>query len=280
MSNNVYKANFIQFSPENTKVIDANSLVAKRLEGFSGVLREKEEETVSEDFSENEENSPMDELLADRDAPIEEEASTETVESVAEEIERMKQEAASEVEEMKRQALEEAESIKDEIIKDAREQGYSEGAAKAEEEYAYKLGELQAKMDSLEGEYNALASDLEPRIVDAITDIYKKVFGDNFFNRRDVILTLVSKALAHVGAEDLIIIHVNPKDFEILEENRETLFEGRNYEKEPEIRQEETYEEGRVKIETGYGIIDCGIDTELSELSRILHMLSYEGKES
>ena len=134
MSNNVYKANFIQFSPENTKVIDANSLVAKRLEGFSGVLREKEEETVSEDFSENEENSPMDELLADRDAPIEEEASTETVESVAEEIERMKQEAASEVEEMKRQALEEAESIKDEIIKDAREQGYSEGAAKAEEE--------------------------------------------------------------------------------------------------------------------------------------------------
>ncbi|MCR4961104.1 MAG: hypothetical protein K6A74_06590 [Lachnospiraceae bacterium] len=283
MSNNIYKANFIQFSPENTKVIDANSLVAKRLEGFSGVLREKEEGTESEALSEypdGEDEGAMAELLADRDAVPEEEPEPETEESLAEKLERMRLEAEEEIGEMKNNALSEIEALKQETLEAAREQGYSEGAACAEEEYNHKLGELQVKMDSLEGEYQALAEDLEPRIVDAVTDIYKRVFGDNFFNRRDVILALVSKALAHAGTESYVMIHASAGDAEILRENKEALFESFNYEKEPEIRIEESYPDGRVKVETEYGILDCGIDTELNELSRVLHLLSYEGGES
>ncbi len=283
MSNNIYKANFIQFSPENTKVIDANSLVAKRLEGFSGVLREKEEESEAENLSEypeGEDEGAMAELLADRDAVPEEEPEPETEESLAEKLERMRLEAEEEIGEMKNNALSEIEALKQETLEAAREQGYSEGAARAEEEYNHKLGELQVKMDSLEGEYQALAEDLEPRIVDAVTDIYKRVFGDNFFNRRDVIIALVSKALAHAGTESYVMIHASAGDAEILRENKEALFESFNYEKEPEIRIEESYPDGRVKVETEYGILDCGIDTELNELSRVLHLLSYEGGES
>ena len=283
MSNNIYKANFIQFSPENTKVIDANSLVAKRLEGFSGVLREKDEESEAENLSEypeGEDEGAMAELLADRDAVPEEEPEPETEESLAEKLERMRLEAEEEIGEMKNNALSEIEALKQETLEAAREQGYSEGAARAEEEYNHKLGELQVKMDSLEGEYQALAEDLEPRIVDAVTDIYKRVFGDNFFNRRDVIIALVSKALAHAGTESYVMIHASAGDAEILRENKEALFESFNYEKEPEIRIEESYPDGRVKVETEYGILDCGIDTELNELSRVLHLLSYEGGES
>ncbi len=283
MSNNIYKANFIQFSPENTKVIDANSLVAKRLEGFSGVLREKEEESGAEilsDYPEGEDEGAMAELLADRDAVPEEEPEPETEESLAEKLERMRLEAEEEIGEMKNNALSEIEALKQETLEAAREQGYSEGAARAEEEYNHKLGELQLKMDSLEGEYQALAEDLEPKIVDAVTDIYKKVFGDNFFNRRDVIIALVSKALAHAGTESYVLIHASAGDAEILRENKEALFESFDYEKEPEIRIEESYPDGRVKVETEYGILDCGIDTELNELSRVLHLLSYEGGES
>ena len=69
---NIVKANFIQFSAENTKVIDTNSLVAKRLEGFSGVLRESLDDEDSNPGEGQANNSDMDplamaELLADRD---------------------------------------------------------------------------------------------------------------------------------------------------------------------------------------------------------------------
>ena len=54
------------------------------------------------------------------------------------------------------------------------------------------------------------------------------------------------------------------------------LFAGLNYEKEPEIRIEESFPSGSLKVENGYGILDCGIDTELTELTRMLRMLSNE----
>ena len=286
MSSNVYKANFIQFSQENTKVIDANSLVAKRLEGFSGVYRESAPEETSGEGEEGFETLDplqMAELLADRDGVLPEEETEPaelTPEEVRAQLDEMKRNAEAEIEEAKASARDEIEALKKEAAEEAKSEGYEEGKALAEKEYFDRLSELDEKEKALEDEYEALANELEGKIVDAVTGIYKKVFGDNFYNNREVILTLISKALFHVGNEDGIIIHVSPADYELVDESRERLFEGENYGKEPEIKVEERLSHGQIKVETAYGLIDCSLDTELKELSRTLHMLSYEGSGS
>ena len=115
---NVYKANFIQFSPENTKVIDSNSLVAKRLEGFSGVLREIDPDIdVPGGYTDEDGNSvdpvAMAELLADRDNPDEQEdPEPEVPEETVEDIEKMKQDALDEIEQVKAIAREEIENLR------------------------------------------------------------------------------------------------------------------------------------------------------------------------
>lgn len=276
MSNNIYKANFIQFSPENTKVIDTNSLVAKRLEGFSTILRE--EENIPETSAEEDgfQEIAISDLLADREEETSSEVSFEDANAYLEE---MKQQGMAEIEEMKQAALQEIDEMRAELYEEAKRQGYSEGMAQSEAEYKKKLDELERRGDELEKEYSNLAISLEPKIVDAITDIYRKVFGNSFYSNRDVILSLVTKALINIGNEDDIIIHVSSLDYDEICERNEEILACANYRRAPEIKPEDRYEKGEIKIETKYGIVDCGIDTELEELTKALKMLSYEGSD-
>lgn len=283
---NVFKANFIQFSAENTKVIDSNSLVAKRLEGFSGVLREApaEKDEISlggapNDALEAEDGfNPlaMAELLADRDDGDNcsfEEGLQETAEDVA----RMKEEALEEIEQIKAAAREEIDEIKNDARKEGYEAGYAEGLDAAKAEYEERCNELENQRNGLEEEYQTLVSELEPKIVDVITDVYTHVFGDSFFNHRDVMVSLISKALSGASADDNVVIHVSSEDYDMLLGMKQQLFSRVSLMREPEIISEDRLKAGEAKVETAYGIMDCGIDTELKELSRILHVLSYEG---
>ena len=281
---NVYKANFIQFSPENTKVIDSNSLVAKRLEGFSGVLREIDPDIdVPGGYTDEDGNSvdpvAMAELLADRDNPDEQEdPEPEVPEETAEDIEKMKQDALDEIEQVKAIAREEIENLRADAKKEGYEEGYNEGKEQAEAEYAEKMAALKEQEENLNRDYNELVKELEPKMVDVITGVYTKVFGDNFFNQRDVMVALISKALSSLGINEEIIIHVSDKDYNMLLGVKQQIFEWTNFTKEPEIRPEESLKPGEARVETPYGIMDCGIDTELKELSRVLHVLSYEDR--
>lgn len=279
MSNNIYKANFIQFTPDNTKVIDTNSLVAKRLEGFSTVLRE---ETYEEEYSEeyvSDEEQAMDALLEDRDGFVSfSEVHEENLEEAMASVAKMREEAEAEIQEMKADATKEIESMQQEVLEIARRQGYEEGCEKAKKELDEKLRELDDKGKALEKEYSLLAGELEPKIVAAITDVYSKIFGDSLYNKKDVLTALVTKALFGIGNEEDIVIYVSSEDFVEIGENEDEIFGKIQYKKQPEIRVNDSFSSGKVKIETKYGIVDCSIDTELNELSRTLQMLSYEGK--
>lgn len=282
---NVVKANFIQFSSDNMKVIDTNSLVAKRLEGFSGVLREEEPlvEETNEEIGGGSDFTPMQmaELVADRDFDNpggEEDGGYDAVsEETYEEIARMKQEALDEIEEVKAAARAELDEIRNEARGEGMRAGYDEGLARANEELAGRMSELDAREKELEERYEKLALDLEPEMVDIITNIYRKTFGEGLYINREVMISLISGALFHSGLEEGLIVHVSAEDYEMLTENKDRLFARMAPGKEPEIRPEERLKSGEAKIETPYGILDCGIDTELTELEKTLKMLSFAG---
>lgn len=280
----VLKANFIQFSPQNTKVIDANSLVAKRLEGFSGVLRPAEEPKNDEPMLDANGNplNPLEmaELLgsmedfSESDDSFHEGIPMETVEETT--PEELMEKTLQEIEMIKENARMELESMRSEALESAQAQGYQEGLEKAQEEYDERFAQLQNYKEQLDAEYAQKVRELEPTIVATICDIYEKVFSEQIYSRRDVVAHLIEKALIHEGDEK-VLIRVSPADYENLIGMKETMFGKISYSQPPEILMDDSLLPGQAKVETGHGILDCGIDTELKELERMLKILSFEG---
>ena len=295
---NIVKSNFIQFSEENFKVIDTNSLVAKRLEGFSGVLRENLDDDDSTGFTngggeENIDPLAMAELLADRDSgaavneaaisgegEIENEGFAQNAEApgeTAEDILHMKEEALKEIDAIRENARNEIEELRTRAREEGFEAGYSEGSKKAMDEYRARDAELNARAAQLEDEYKKLALNLEPRIVETIVRIYKGVFGDSLYSRKDVIQTLVTAALFNASGDEDIIIRVSPDDYEGINNVKEDLKNDSGLKSELSVVSDDRLDPGNVKVETLFGIMDCSIDTELEELSKTLRVLSYGG---
>lgn len=275
-SGSVYKNNFIQLSSKNTRVIDPNVLMAKRMEGFTGILREvnphEQPETSSDD-------TPDAELLdaLTSDAPEAEKEEQVTVESVEEQCKRMLEEANSQAEEIVSNANAEAESIKTAAHDTGYEEGYSEGRDAALAELLSAKKELEDEKESMRITYNERVRAMEPEMVNVITDVYEHVFGANFYSRRDVMVCLINKALLSADTDEQMVIHISPSDYDMLVGMKSLLFEKVAFKSEPEIRQRDDFVKGQAKIETPYGILDCSIDTELKELKRMLKVLSYEG---
>ncbi len=300
---NVYKSSFIKFNNGNTRVIDSSALVAKRMEGFTGVLREQEEETAPIEPVYDEEgnlicDASIDMLTGEEGAEYseipEEKASKEdnasegdagfiqkspakgyvlSPDEVRAECEEMLKKANAEAENIRSLARDEAENIKN----SAKNEGYNAGYAEAMAELENEKFNLEQYKIQLNDEYEALLANAEPKMVETITEVYEHVFGENFYSRRDVMVCLINRALMHVETSDSIIIHISPADYDMLIGMKNSLFEKVPLKAEPEINQREDFEKGMAKIETPFGIVDCSIDTELKELRRALTVLSYGG---
>ncbi len=275
---NILKSNFIQFSTENTRVIDSNAVAAKHLEGASGVLREKTEEEFEQQFDEEGNpvpSDPLSELTDDYQNPGEtEEQLQDKLESLKDECDAMLDEANEEV----ARRIEEAKSECDAIREAARKEGYEAGQLEASKELEAERERLAEYQANLQKEYEEMVRSIEPEMVEVITNVYEHVFGDNFFSRRDVLVCLINKALMHVDSSDRVTICVSQYDYDMLVGMKAALLDKVPYREEPEIMQRDDLAKGQAKIETPFGIIDCSIDTELKELARTLTVLSYEGR--
>ncbi len=282
MSKNIYKGGFVQFSPENTKIIDTNSLVAKKIETYSTLLREKTEEDfepASEEYDglDEERLSALTEDGGPGEYPASPEEAVPDVEEIRKACDDMINDANAQASSVLEAATKEAEEIKANAAEEGRQEGFEAGKAEAEAILREEASKLEEERNRLNAEYEAKLKELEPKMVDAITDVYAKVFGNGFFNKKDVLVALVSKALSNTETDDRIIIHVSNEDYEEVMSAKDELFAKVSFSTEPEIRPRESLESGQAKVETDYGIMDCSIDTELKELTRTLRILSHEG---
>ena len=301
--NGVLKPSFIKMSDKNVRVIDNNALVAKKMEEYSNILRERElaaampEDGDEQGFSHGGEgDATLDALTGE---PVEGEYSEESgefvegldapatqtnsdapgplsVDEVREECQKLINEANLKAQDIIDDAKANAERIKESAL----EEGYNAGKESALQELIAAKRELEAKEEEIRAEYDRMLDELEPKMVEVITDVYAHVFGNNFFSQRDVMVTLVNKALRHVDTADSVMIEVSNEDYDMLIGMKTALYDKIMIKNEPEIVRRDDFKRGQAKIETPYGIIDCSIDTELTELTRYLKMLSYDGRKS
>lgn len=174
-----------------------------------------------------------------------------------------------------RQAEEDAVAIRAE----AERNGYADGLAKAERELKAAETELEMKARQLQEEYDRRIEEIEPMLVDKITDIYQYFFGVDLSNKRRILLHLIANTMRHIDGTKNFLVHVSREDVEYVSGHKDQiLVAASSAGSVVEIIEDISLHKNECMIETDGGIFDCSLDTELKELTRKIKLLSYNGK--
>ncbi|MBQ4537945.1 MAG: hypothetical protein II994_10085 [Lachnospiraceae bacterium] len=286
MSSNLLKTGFVEFSKENTRVIDMNELVAKRIEELSVRMKKPENAGFMEGLQvENVETASeeINSLLADpeNEAVSNVIKASETPEDIkinaSREAERILNEARDEANRIIMDAMKQAESEKAQIFETSRADGYAAGQKQAQAEMDKVKRELSDHTKKLEEEYCKLRDELEPQFVETITGIYEHIFHVELQSYREILIYLISSTMRRVEDSRNFLIHVSKEDYPYVSAQKKQLLAGKvSSNCVVEVVEDLTLSKNACLIETEGGIFDCGLGTQLSELGQRLRLLSYE----
>ena len=256
-------------------MIDSNAIAAKKLERYTGVLKESEpsDTPVPEEDADGLSDSSLEALTGDDEIAKEPSLSAEAiVKNAHKEAENILNEARLKADEIVGQAKSEAESIKT----NARNEGFETGHTEAVKEAEESRKAFESEKENLKSEYQKLLSEVEPKMVETICGVYRAIFGETLYSRKDVMLCLINKALMNIEGNDRVTIYVGSEDYDLLAGMKDSFLSCSSLKESTEILIKEGLKQGSAMIETSYGVIDCSIDTELNELTNTLKLLSYE----
>lgn len=288
----LYKAGWVRVDGEEKCVIDSNDLVAERIEQWENIRRANAAAVPSFDDEEGEGDGEaaefvsgiageeLDALFADGEGSGnvikagEAEASREAAEA---EAERIVAQARAQAMEIETQARHDAEIQRANAIEEGMKQGYDEGYTRGMSEVDGLKQELAERRRQLEAEFDEMLENLEPRFIDTITDVYSHIFGVDLSDNRDILVHLIDATLRKVESSKTFIVHVSAEDYPYVNMQKQTLMEGAVAGRGLiEIIEDIALGKGDCLIETDGGIFDCGLGTQLEELTKKLQVLSYE----
>ena len=288
---NLLKSNYV-IKKEETRVIDSNELIASRLQSLSEMMDHEPETEYDYDeeggFTEGLNAEQLEMLLDDNpEGRISDEDDAEEggvihadsaamMEEVRREAEELLENARNEAQEIIDSANHEAESIKASF----REQGYSEGYEQGHSEglkvIEEKEQELADKQAEFMAEYDKKLEEMEPLLVDTITDIFEHIFHVSLSSNREIMLNLLHDTVRNVEGGKNFIVHVSKNDFEYINDRKDQLTEGLGSTDTIEVIEDLTLRQSECFVEAEGGIYDCGIGTELELLKKELMLLAYQ----
>ena len=286
MSSSLIKSYSLNYNKEekkkNKRVIDSNQAVSDRIKALSEILESAPEEDFADDFNEGLDAEQVDALLADQEEVAAEKARNEAAAKLVEEANAEAEQILADANDQAARIIEEANARAEQVIEEARVQGEQEGSekgyAEGMERAAAMERELEQKSLDLDAQYEAKLSELEPKFVETLTDIYSHVLGIDLAGRSDVVLNLLQNAIRNIDGAKNYLIHVSKDDHEYVAEHRDELTEGLGSTATIEIIEDMTLSAGSSFIETDGGIYDCALGTELELLKKELKILSYGEK--
>lgn len=290
-SSNLLKGSWVQLRSDETRVINNNELVERRLHGGeaaggfrSGAGTEEsaaQEPGVFYGGLHAAQLSP-DELAGLVADPNEESAvikaqepemppqpvydgpsPEELIAEAQEEIERMRAEARQEIETLRKQASERGRQ-------EGRDEGYRDGKATAQTE----LDEAKRKLDA---DYGKRLQEMEPEMVRQLTGIYEHIFHVELGAYQGLVMQLLESCMQKTEGSSNYIVHVGQDDYPFVSMQKNRLTEAiGNKNASLEVVEDATMKKNECMIEADGGIYDCSLDVQLEALRRQLILLSYE----
>lgn len=275
LSSNLLKRRWVQVQTDETRTINSNILIGKRMQEL-GI--ERKPETEEDGFRSG---LAAEEVTADGidgqniiksepappPEPVYEGPSPEELIAQAQaEIRQMQETAQAEINAARAQAIESGRE-------EGRAQGYRDGAAAADAE----LAEARRQMEDT---YNGMIRELEPEFVKQLTGIYEHIFRVELGEYQNLVLRLLEGCMQKIESSSNYIIHVGPEDYPFVSMQKKVLMEVMgNKNAALEVVEDATMKKNECMIEADGGIYDCSLDMQLAALRRELLLLSYEGVE-
>lgn len=286
----VLKSGWMYINPTEARVIDTNAMVESKLKELSFKLAAETEGDAgfTEGFVQGIKAEQVTELIGEGLEPISEEA-----ENAIPESELLLQQAQEEIENMKAQALAEIEEARVQVIEEAKKIGYQEGFALGEKEGYEKghvdglnsvaeereeaLREVSIQLAQMEEAYQNKIAELEPQFIETLTGIYEHIFHVSLKNSRDLIVYLIENTMRNLEGSNGFLIHVSREDYPFVSMQKKELVKGTGISVDDiDIIEDATLARSECMIETGNGVFDCGLGTQLEALNEELRLLSYE----
>ncbi len=286
----LYKAGWVRVTDDEKCVIDSNALVAERIEEWENLRRanasalpsfDEEEGDGDGEFTSGIAGEELDALFHDGEGASGVIKAGDIQGPDLEEIEAQAQaileEAHAEAERILADARNQGVIMRADAVEEGNRQGYEEGYARGMAEADGLKQELAERRRALEAEYDELLENLEPRFIETITDVYSHIFGVDLMDNRDILVHLIDSTLRKVESSRTFIVHVSADDYPHVNMQKQTLMEGAVAGRGLiEIIEDIALSKGDCLIETDGGIFDCGVGTQLEELTKKLQVLSYE----
>jgi flagellar assembly protein FliH len=289
---NLFKGAFISFDESDARIIDNNELANKKIEEFQEQELKRQRAMMAEDegFSpegdENSDFSPgidmeqLDQLTEDQSilgAPNEDPQFD--MEAMQAEIDFKLQQASEQAEAIINDAQNQAEEIKQGAIEQGHQEGYDAGYQEGMAAVESLKADIEAQRDGLEKEYQMLVDELEPEMVDVLTQIYEHVLGIELRDDKGIILHLLKNTLSRIEPGNDLIVHVSSDDYDEVMDEKEALNACvTSPNTTMEIIEDPLLKENECMIESDSGVFDCSLGVELSEISRKLKLLSFDRK--
>lgn len=279
---NLLKYQNVTLNEDDARIIDYNDRIAEKIAELSQNLQEEMKNDNPEEFADGFSdglNAEQVSALLDDDSgnvikaePVYDGPSPEElIEQAREQADAILRDAGAQAEELKQNAYNEGSM-----------QGYQDGANRAEQEIADKENELSMqyaqKEQQLTEVYRQKLDEIEPALIDTLTNIYEHIFDVELSGYRDVIVHLIGNALRKTENSQEYLIHVSPEELPFVSMNKDKIMEeGGLVNCNVEFIEDMTLKKNQCLIETDGGIFDCSLGVELKELKKQLLLLSYDG---
>ena len=288
-SQSLFKAGFVKLDSDEVRVINSNDRISQKLDALRKMPSYQEtvmeEEEAYMDEAENEETSAA-EPDGQSDAQLVEssldENATKLIEQANSRAEQIIADANAKAQQIIADAQAQSQADAGRALEQAQQQGYtqgySEGNQKAVQETQAKMAELSEKEAAMEQSYQEKLSNMEPYLIDKLTDIYDHIFAVDLSEYRNVLFHLISNTLHALDNTDTYLIHVSEQDYQFVSMQKAQIAEDGGVKPSMiEFVEDRTLGKNECLIETPDGIYDCSLSVQLTELKRKLLLLSYAG---
>jgi len=186
---------------------------------------------------------------------------------------------------------EERSKLREEIIEEARieaeaeadelrQKAYEEGVAKADEEMQHMRDNLLAKYDQrrqdLEAEFAEKMGKMESDMADVFLDVITDVLHVDILDYKKIIIDLVKSTLLKIDNPKEVGIMVNEENYNAVKAHLPFYKEMLGDEVKLDVLKNTQLSNSQCKIETEFGVYDCGFDTQLENLTKRIKVLSHK----
>ena len=193
-----------------------------------------------------------------------------TKEQVEAELENLKEKARLEAEEIVAQAKADRDKIATEAQETGFQKGYNDGLTTGKSEANRLRLEAQEVLDQAKVLLKETVAETEPKIIDLAVEITTKLIQVQLELSPQQIKIIAQEALQKVKGGKNYIIHVNPKDAEVLRSNKELLLQELPGNVTLRIIVDQQITPGGCLVDTEQGQIEATIDGQLDRVKKTL----------